>query len=235
MDVSSWGLGAMIYRFIFVVWVLPFYFTPSAQAKELHYIAMGDSYTAGTGVEVNETWSAQLAQKLTEAGIEVRLAQSIAKNGWTAKDLIAEGLPALKNQRADFVTLLVGVNDWARGARSEDHALRLKILLDGIQEKIAPAGKLLLVTSPNFSCSPEGRKWGYGKSAKNGITRLNNILKTEAASRSLPVVDIFPLSEEVCGLPAMYAADGVHPSREQYTRWVELIFPVAFDLFSGRN
>jgi lysophospholipase L1-like esterase len=225
----------MILRFFLFTCTLYFLFIPTSQADELGYVALGDSYTAGTGVDVKDIWPAQLAGKLKGAGVEVSLMKSISKNGWTAKQLIAEGLPALKNQRADFVTVLIGVNDWVQGATSKDFSSRLNILLDGIQEKIAPAGKLLLITSPNFSCSPAGRKWGYGKSAKNGITRLNNILKTEAASRNFPVVDIFPLSEEVCSQPAMFSADGLHPSREQYARWVELIFPIALDLLSGRN
>ena len=70
---------------------------------------------------------------------------------------------------------------------------------------------------------------GYGKSATNGITRLNKILKTEASLRDLVIVDIYPLSQSLCSQVGMFSDDGVHPSALQYSKRVELIFPYLID------
>ena len=93
-------------------------------------------------------------------------------------------MPLLKNLKPEFITLLIGVNDWIReGISSSKFKIRIKNLIDEIQSNLPPPRKLLLITIPDFSCSPQKKNWGYGKSATNGITRLNKILKTEAASK----------------------------------------------------
>ena len=227
----------MMLRLIFTSGVLSAFVCLSfAHANEsIRYVAMGNSYTIGTGVEANESWPAQLADKLVEAGLDLRLDRNLGQNGWTAQQVIEGQLPLLEKLQPDFVTLLIGTNDWARGISSRAFSVRIKKLLNGLQEKIAPGGKLLLVSIPEFSCSPAGSKLGYGKSAINGIKRLNKILKTEAQSRAIPVVDLFPLSRELCSQAGMFADDGFHPSALQYSRWVELIFPTAVDLLGGRS
>ena len=226
----------MMLRLVVTTWVFSAFLCLSfAHANEsIHYVALGDSYTIGSGVEGNEGWPAQLADKLKEAGLDVRLDRNLGHNGWTSQQVIEGQLPWLEKLQPDFVTLLIGANDWVRGISSRAFTGRIKKLLNGMQEKIAPGGKLLLVSIPEFSCSPAGSKWGYGKSAINGIKRLNKILKTEAESRAIPVVDIFPLSRELCSQAGMFAHDGFHPSELQYSRWVELIFPVALNLLGGR-
>ena len=215
-------------RFTFLSWAVftflfPLYF---AQAESIRYVALGDSYTVGTGVKSRETWPTQLVGKLVDVGIDVRLVGNLGQNGWTAQQVFEGELPFLEKLQPDFVTLLIGVNDWIRGISSRAFTVKLKNLLNGIQETISPTGKLLLVTIPEFSCSPTGRKLGYGKSAINGIKRLNKILKSEAESRGLTVVDIFPLSRKMCLQNGMFADDGLHPSALQYSRWVELMLPV---------
>ena len=205
-----------------------------AHANEsIRYVALGDSYTIGTGVENNEAWPAQLADKLKEAGLDIRLQRNLAHNGWTSQQVIEGQLPLLEKLQPDFVTLLIGTNDWVRGISSRAFSARIQKLLDRLAEEISPAGKLLLVTIPEFSCTPAGSKWGYGKSAINGIKRLNRILTSEAQSRAIPVVDIFPLSRELCSQAGMFAPDGFHPSALQYSRWVDLITPAAVDLLKN--
>ena len=89
----------------------------------------------------------------------------------------------------------------------------------------------MVVTIPDFSCSPTGDKFGFGKSAINGISRFNKIVKELGQKRNLTIVDIFPLSQQLCNEPGMFAPDGLHPSGKQYEKWVSKIFPLALSLF----
>jgi lysophospholipase L1-like esterase len=227
----------MILRLIFTSAIfLAFTCLSISHANEsIRYVALGDSYTIGMGVESNETWPAQLADKLKEAGVDIHLDHNLGQSGWTSQQVIEGQLPLLEKLQPNFVTLLIGTNDWFRGSSSRVFSERINTLLDELEKEISPTGKLLLVTMPEFSCSPAGSKWGYGKSAINGITRLNKILRSAAQSRSIPMVDIFPLSRELCSQPGMFAQDGLHPSALQYSRWVELIFPKALDLLRGQT
>ena len=198
-------------------------------ANSMRYVAIGDSYTVATGIEEKDSWPSQLTQKLKSAGIEINLIEILGMRGATSQQTLNEVMPQLKNLKPGFITLLIGVNDWIReGISSSKFKIRIKNLIDEIQSNLPPK-KLLLITIPDFSCSPQKKNWGYGKSATNGITRLNKILKTEAALRDLVIVDIYPLSQNLCSQVGMFSDDGVHPSALQYSKWVDLIFPHLID------
>ena len=201
----------------------------SVDANPIRYVAIGDSYTVATGIEEKDSWPSQLTQKLKSAGIEINLIETLGMRGATSQQTLNEVMPQLKNLKPGFITLLIGVNDWIReGISSSKFKKRIKNLIDEIQSNLPPK-KLLLITIPDFSCSPQKKNWGYGKSATNGITRLNKILKTEAALRDLVIVDIYPLSQNLCSQVGMFSDDGVHPSALQYSKWVDLIFPHLID------
>ena len=201
----------------------------SVDANPIRYVAIGDSYTVATGIEEKDSWPSQLTQKLKSAGIKINLIEILGMRGATSQQTLNEVMPLLKNLKPEFITLLIGVNDWIReGISSSKFKIRIKNLIDEIQSNLPPK-KLLLITIPDFSCSPQKKNWGYGKSATNGITRLNKILKTEAALRNLVIVDIYPLSQSLCSQVGMFSNDGVHPSALQYSKWVDLIFPHLID------
>ena len=201
----------------------------SVDANPIRYVAIGDSYTVATGIEEKDSWPSQLTQKLKSAGIKINLIEILGMRGATSQQTLNEVMPLLKNLKPGLITLLIGVNDWIReGISSSKFKIRIKNLIDEIQSNLPPK-KLLLITIPDFSCSPQKKNWGYGKSATNGITRLNKILKTEAALRDLVIVDIYPLSQNLCSQVGMFSDDGVHPSALQYSKWVDLIFPHLID------
>jgi len=195
-------------------------------ANPIRYVAIGDSYTVATGIQEKDSWPSQLTQKLKSAGIKIDLIEILGLRGATSKQTLNEVMPLLKSLDPGFITLLIGVNDWIReGISNRKFKIRMKNLIDEIQSNLPPPRKLLLITIPDFSCSPQKKNWGYGKSATNGITRLNKILKTEAALRDLFIVDIYPLSQNLCSQAGMFSDDGIHPSALQYSKWVDLIFP----------
>jgi acyl-CoA thioesterase I len=216
--------------------ILPIFLTYLAfaaqlvDAKPIRYVAIGDSYTVATGIDEKDSWPFQLTQKLKSAGIEINLIEILGMRGATSQQTLNEVIPLLKNLKPEFISLLIGVNDWIReGASSSKFKIRIKNLIDEIQSNLPTPRKLLLVTIPDFSCSPQKKNWGYGKSATNGITRLNKILNTEAVLRNLVIVDIYPLSQNLCSQFGMFSDDGVHPSALQYSKWVDLIFPHLID------
>ena len=216
--------------------ILPIFLTYLAFATQLvdanpiRYVAIGDSYTVATGIDEKDSWPSQLTQKLKSAGIEINLIEILGMRGATSQQTLNEVMPLLKNLKPEFISLLIGVNDWIReGVSSSKFKIRIKNLIDEIQSNLPPPRKLLLVTIPDFSCSPQKKNWGYGKSATNGITRLNKILNTEAVLRNLVIVDIYPLSQDLCSQFGMFSDDGVHPSALQYSKWVDLIFPHLID------
>ena len=111
----------MLYSFCLVVWILfGILFTPILKAEPLRYVAMGDSYTIGTGVEAKDNWPSRLAERLKASGIELVLTANLGRAGWTAKQALDREVPALKDLQPEFATLLIGVNDWIHNGSDRD-------------------------------------------------------------------------------------------------------------------
>ncbi|HQX92793.1 MAG TPA: SGNH/GDSL hydrolase family protein, partial [Thermomonas sp.] len=55
----------------------------------ISYLALGDSYTIGEGVDDAGRWPMQLAARLRDAGIAIADPRIIAKTGWTTDELAA--------------------------------------------------------------------------------------------------------------------------------------------------
>lgn len=220
--------GALI-----IITIITFISNGKIEANEINifkYVAIGDSYTVGEGVDQEKSWPFQLTQRLNEAGIPIELTANPSKTGWTIPLAIKTELPVLKKNQPNFVSLLIGVNDWIQHANGIIFQQELTTLIDKILTILPSPKKVLVVTIPDFSCSPTGHKFGFGKSAINGISRFNKIIEEVAKKRNLLIVDIFTLSQQLCNEPGMFAPDGLHPSEKQYKKWVSKIFPAALSL-----
>lgn len=198
--------------------------------KKIRYVALGDSYTICTGAKPSESWPVLLSKQLKDAGIDIELIANPSANGFSTQNLIDYELSVFEESKANFVTLLIGVNDWVRNVDKQTYTKNLQFILDKVQAKLEDKSKILLITIPDFGVTPEGKNYGSGRNISEGINEFNTIIKTEAAKRKIPLVDIFKLSKEMGNKPDLVAADGLHPSAKEYAEWEKLIFPAAKSL-----
>src|SRR5689334_22804413 len=96
----------------------------------MRYLALGDSYTCGEGVDAGERWPVQLANALRNGGIDIDEPRVIATTGWTTDELAAGIAAAQPLGTYDFVTLGIGVNDQYRNRSASDYRIELGGLLD---------------------------------------------------------------------------------------------------------
>jgi lysophospholipase L1-like esterase len=193
------------------------------------YVALGDSYTSGEGVEPGHAWPNLLTTHLQQDGVVIELVANPSVTGWTTRHVIEHELPIFEDSRPTFATLLIGVNDWVQGTSPDEFGRRLARILDRIQVTLPDQRKVILITIPDFSMAPEGSKYGNGRDIAQGITIFNDIVKAEAGLRSLRVVDIYPLSQRLEG-QEFFAPDNLHPSAAAYERWEQLIYPAAMSI-----
>ena len=197
------------------------------KSETVRYVALGDSYTIGTGGTPQDSWPAVLTRHLHSRGIAIELTANLGRNGWTTRDVIAYQLPIFKSLNSTFATLLIGVNDWVQGADCATFQKNFKFLLDEILRKLPDKHRLLLVTLPDFSMMPVGNQFSDGRSISKGIDEFNAVIKQEARARGLAVVDINPFSKTMGTNLKLIASDGLHPSAQGYAQWEKLIFPEA--------
>jgi lysophospholipase L1-like esterase len=203
---------------------------PLMSQTSVRYVALGDSYTIGTGASEKESWPAVLTEHLKKSKIEIELVANPAHNGWTTSSVIIGELPTLDRSKATFVTLLIGVNDWVQGVDAATFKANYIKILDHVQSKLPDKSKLLLITIPDFSVTPGGKKYTSGDNATRGISEFNKIILEEARKRNLKTVDLFGQSKQMGTDPSLVAPDGLHPSAKGYAAWEKLIYPVALEL-----
>lgn len=192
--------------------------------SKLRYTALGDSYTYGESVIQSQTFPRQLTTKLNTAGIPTELTAVLAKTGWTTQGVIIDYLPKLKQAKPQLTTILIGVNDWVRGVSPEEFEINLNTIVQ--TARYLPNNKVILITIPDFSYTPEGKKYSNGRDITAGIKEYNEIVKKVGLTHNIEVVDIYPISEQMQTDPSLIARDNLHPSAEQYKKWVEKIYPV---------
>ncbi len=196
----------------------------------IRYAVVGDSYSIGEGASEQESWPSLLARHLTKSGRPMELVSNPSRTGWTTAEAIEQELPLYRAARPDFATLMIGVNDWVQGVEPAVFRQRLAHLMDEMQATLPNDKRLLVVNIPDFSVTPDGPTYACGRDISAGLTNFNQIIAEEARRRGLPLVDLFPASQEMRGQPELIAADGLHPSAKTYARWENLIFPVALEL-----
>ncbi|HEX8155327.1 MAG TPA: GDSL-type esterase/lipase family protein, partial [Thermoanaerobaculia bacterium] len=83
--------------------------TPTAPTRR--FLALGDSYTIGESVAVEDRWPNQLARALRARGVAIGDPEIIARTGWTTDELSAAIDTANPQGPYELVSLLIGVNN----------------------------------------------------------------------------------------------------------------------------
>lgn len=194
----------------------------------LPYLALGDSYTIGEGVDPAGRWPMQLAAALRDIGVAVDDPRIIATTGWTTDELEA-GIDAAAPQGTfAFVSLLIGVNDQYRGRSVDAYRPRFTALL---QRALAFAGdraaRVLVLSIPDWGVTPYAVASGRDRvQIGQELDAYNAAAAAICAEHDVAFVDITDLSRQWGGETVMLADDGLHPSAAMYALWQQRAFEV---------
>jgi len=191
----------------------------------VRYVALGDSYTIGTAVAEPDRWPNQLVARLGGNPPALDLVANLGVNGYTTDDLIRAEQPALERLRPQFVSLLIGVNDVVQAVPLSAYSANITSILDGVL-RLVPANRIVAVSVPDYTLTPAGADFGDPGQRRKAIVAVNATMAALAARRGIAFVDIFAVSAAAADDLSMVAADGLHPSGDQYARWLERILPV---------
>jgi lysophospholipase L1-like esterase len=191
--------------------------------KEIKFLALGDSYTIGEGVEAKERWPDQLCALLAEKGIICSDLQIIAQTGWTTDELNVAIDEAKPDQDFDLVSLLIGVNNQYRGRTAEEYSLEFKaLLLLAITFAGGNKEKVIVLSIPDWGVTPfaEGRD---RQKITEEINLFNAVNKNVCYELGVKWFDITPLTRNAKDDLSLLTADGLHPSGKDYREWAELV------------
>jgi lysophospholipase L1-like esterase len=188
------------------------------------YLALGDSYTIGEGVDYEETWPYQLKLKLNSIGVQVENPEIIAKTGWTTAELleaIAEANPTNDN---NLVSLLIGVNNQYRGQSIEVYKQEFSILIKkAINFANDEVNHVFVVSIPDWGVTPFAKDRNQVTIAQE-IDEYNLINKEIAQGLGVAYFDVTAISRELGNQVNYLVEDNLHYSNKMYALWAEMIF-----------
>lgn len=199
-----------------------------AQQKPLTYLALGDSYTIGEGVNGSDRYPMQFVQEWNKAAkLPFAPPLIIAKTGWTVDELEAGiQVSSTAAEGYDLVTLLIGVNNQYRGRSVESFAVDFeKMLQRAISFARGKKERVVVLSIPDWGVTPFAVSKGVDPTqVAKGIDDYNQTKKVICAKNGVEFIDITTEYRLAGALPDGVVADELHPSSLIYKKWMEKLF-----------
>lgn len=187
------------------------------------YLALGDSYTIGEGVPLFECFPYQAVHLLRKMGYSFHAPEIIAKTGFTSFELIEQILHTPLQEKYDFVTLLIGVNNQYRGLPVEEFREQYAFL---VQKAIHFAGghedHVIALSIPDWGATPFAADRD-SQFIEEQINVFNTASKVIAEEKKIHFIDITPQTKSVSADEKFLSADGLHYSGKLYATWAALL------------
>jgi len=185
----------------------------SAIAKPPIIIVLGDSISAGYGIEVDEGWVALLQKKLLKAKINYNISNA-SISGDTSAGGLARIDPLLTAHKPAIVLLQLGANDGLRGLSPVQMKSNLSEIVHRAQKAGAKVILLGMKIPPNYG--------------KRYIDMFYNVYPQLAKELNIPFVPF--LLEDVALNKDLMQADGLHPNAKAQPILANKIEPYLFPL-----
>lgn len=186
------------------------------------FLALGDSYTIGEGVQPEQSWPFLLSQALRSNGVQIADPEIIATTGWRAEEL-KDAINARKpTSEYDLVTLLIGVNNQYQGKPLDHYASDFEDLIAlTIHAGKGNPSSVMVLSIPDYGYTPFGAE--KKDEITKGIEAFNRVNMMIAKAYGIRYVDITDISRKAASEPDLLIADNLHPSGKMYQMWVDKI------------
>ncbi|HEV7518764.1 MAG TPA: arylesterase [Thermoanaerobaculia bacterium] len=186
-----------------------------ASARLPVVVFLGDSLTAGLGLEEAEAYPALLGTRLAAQGRPIRVINAGVSGDTTAGGL--RRLDWLLRQKPDVVVVGLGANDALRGAAPEEIERNLREIL--LRCSAAGARVLLL----GMKIPPN-----YGPDFADRFTALYPRIARDTGVSLVPF-----LLAGVGGNPELNQADGIHPTAVGQQKVADNVYSSLWDVLAG--
>lgn len=183
-----------------------------AQAQST-LLVMGDSLSAGYGMQSKDGWVALMETELKEQGYDVKIVNA-SISGETSGGGLRRLPDLLEKHQPNHLILELGANDGLRGQSLKTMRNNLSQMIEKSQAIDANVLVLGMMIPPNY-----GRKY---------TERFHQSFKTVADKNGTALVEFF--LQPVALQPNYFQADRVHPNEEAQPLLLEHIWPAVSEL-----
>ena len=186
------------------------------------YLALGDSYTVGEGIDEKNRYPIILVRELKKQGVNFNNPRIIAKSGWTTDELNDSLNLSVFNSKYDYVSLLIGVNNQYRGLSSYIFEKEFRQLLSRSINYSKNKSNLFVLSIPDWGVTPFADN--RNKIAiSDSIDVFNQLIKKVCFENNIKFFDITEISREAELNSDLIAGDSLHPSEILYKKWIDKI------------
>ncbi|KAB7529628.1 SGNH/GDSL hydrolase family protein [Flagellimonas olearia] len=194
-----------------------------SQNDSITFLALGDSYTEGTGEVQPNGWPAQLVSLLNKKKKSIASPKIVAKVGWTTTDLITHINSEDLQPPYDLVSLLIGVNNQYQGLPLDTFKAEFPALLEtAIRLANNNPDNVFVLSIPDYSVTPYARFKDKKKIAQE-LETYNSIIEDVANQYQVQFIEITELSQKAAFNRSLIASDSLHPSGKMYKTWAKKI------------
>lgn len=186
------------------------------------YLALGDSYTIGEAVPLHESYPYQLVQLLRKKGQHLHAAEVIARTGWTTIELGEQLIHTQLEEKYDWVSLLIGVNNHYRGMAVKEFSEDLHFLVNKSIHLCRQEQKgVWLLSIPDWTVTPYAAQ--PDQRERFALSEFNQVVKNTASLMGVNYLDITPSTLQAVKDPEGLCSDGLHYSGKTYGVWAGLM------------
>ncbi len=191
--------------------------------KLYSYLALGDSYTIGEQVRVNESFPYQAVYNLRKSGFQFAAPDIVATSGFTTDELNNAIEEATLLNQYDFVSLLIGVNNQYRGRSVEEFAIEFESLLKkAIQFTGGKTDAVFVLSIPDWGVTPFAEERDTQK-ISGEIDSFNQACELIALKYQTNFLEITSSQRKDGFKEDFLATDKLHPSGKEYSKWAALL------------
>ena len=189
--------------------------------KTLTYFALGDSLTAGVGIDnYEQSYPYLLAQKI--AGNNEIILKNLALPGLKSSDINGQITASTIVAKPDIVTLLTGVNDIHENISKTEFKKNYEQILEALTQKTS--AKIYAINIP-FLGADSLILPPYNYYFDFQTKEFNKIIKELAIKYKVSYIDLYtPTADEFKKYGPHYSKDLFHPSAVGYATWAKIIY-----------
>ncbi|RXG22007.1 SGNH/GDSL hydrolase family protein [Leeuwenhoekiella aequorea] len=205
-------------------------------AKRYNYLALGDSYTIGERVCESCRFPNQLKTRIESSQNSILNTTVIAETGWRTDNLI--NALAAKNLKSDYdlVTILIGVNNQYQRIVFSEYKKDFNVLLEtAIQLAGGNEKRVIVISIPDYAYTAFGQNNGNQEEISSEIDKYNAFAKEVTINNGVTYLNITDITRKGISQPKLVAADGLHPSKEAYSLFVDRLFPLAIGILNKKS
>ncbi|MFL2633586.1 MAG: SGNH/GDSL hydrolase family protein [Candidatus Marisimplicoccus sp.] len=192
------------------------------------FIALGDSYTIGEGINEDERWPNQFVDVAYENGVDFDQPMIIAETGWKTYDLLNAINQTNFTKKYDYISLLIGVNNQFNSRPIDEFEEDLNKLMDEMKRIKKNDGNIIIISIPDWSYTPFGESNDMSDISEK-INLFNSSLRKFASTNDLKYVDVTEISRRAINEPDLITNDNLHPSGIMYLEWAKKIYDIWID------